>query len=277
MFVQILNLYLVAIVCAAFASLAVSWRGIHIVSRNKSLQVLCIAQGAISGALLALLLKDIWEIEGNFELVLLGISSSFICGIAIGYFVENLGKSFVAEKPHLLFCVFILLIVANNLISSIFPQLETHMSQMFFGDLATLSDSEALVAIFIFAPLSFIGFRRRYLDTDLSFSTVVLNNVKNNTSLFDIALITYSVQSFGFLFTLGMILIPTTLARVRFVAGLNRHYFVTAVGASVGTLIGFVLSLISGNLPTVPMILLTACLTTLVFSRFFPNIQGFKK
>lgn len=254
MFYQSLSIYILAIFCAAFASVTLSWRGIHIVSRNKSLQILCIAQGAISGSLLALLLNDFWMLEGHFELILLGICSSLICGITIGYFVENLGKTTVSEKPHLLFCVFILLMAGNSLISAIFPQLETHMSQMFFGDLATLSDLEALIAVMVFAPLSFLGYRRRFQDTNLSFSIIVLSNVRSRSSLFDVALITYSVQTFGFLFVLGMILIPTTLARIRFVASLGRHYLVTAIGALSGTVIGFVLSLGSGSLPTVPTI-----------------------
>ena len=148
MFFQVLSIYIFTIFCSALAGVALSWRGIHIVARKNSLQVLCVAQGAISGGLLALILKSIYSLNGDIELFFLGVICSFIGGLGVGIFVEKTCKNDVAEKPNILLSYFVLLLAINALLSAIFPQIETHMSQMFFGDLATVSDSMAIFGAF---------------------------------------------------------------------------------------------------------------------------------
>lgn len=264
MLYQMVSIFVLAIVCSLISSIALSWRGIHIVSRQKSLQILCIAQGALAGGLLAILLNSLFAAEGELSLLGLGVVCSFLAGFFVGALVENLNKTDISEKPNLLLSLFVFLLALNALLSAIFPQVETHMSQMFFGDLSTVSDTSAVFAFCVFTFLTYTGFKKRFADANRSFSIVVLDKKFTRDWIVDTAIITFSVQTFGFLFSLGMIMIPTTMARLKLVPGMTRHYIVVAIGAVSGTFLGFITSLANGHLPTVPTILLATFFTTLI-------------
>ena len=264
-FFQYLSIYFLAICCSCVAGIALAWKGQHIATRGKNLQIFCVAQGALTGSLIAVLFSHYHDFQDDGVMALSGVFFSLLCGIFVGVIVETINRDKV-EKSNILVGIFVLIMAFNAYITAIIPELETHMSQIFFGDLVTISHQMALSAATFFSFLIVREWKSRFLEVNMSFEIAILRRKQDRGFILDSTVIALSVQAFGFLYTLGMIILPTTAARICFVPGMHRHYIVIAIGSFIGGLVGFSISLIDGRLPTVPSILFMSTLATLGIS-----------
>lgn len=155
------------------------------------------------------------------------------------------------------------LLAAGYLVSALFPGLENHVAQRYFGDLATLSEREVNITIAtgLFAFVLILGMHRTF--TRESFDSAILGDVeglqkaKISPWLFktvNLVIISYSVQFLGFLFTAACLFLPTVIALMMKIKGLQSHLLVTSVLVVIGSSAGFLLSLADSRLPTVPTI-----------------------
>ena len=132
------------------------------------------------------------------------------------------------------------------------------MAQIYFGDLATISNGSAAFMSLIAVLGSFWFLGKRSVIGDESFNLALFGKSahKIRRSGFEgitLLLLTLSVQFFGLLFTLSLFFLPTAITSE---SSKNRtsHQRISASIALLGTLLGFIFSLRFGFLPTVPLI-----------------------
>jgi hypothetical protein len=150
-------------------------------------------------------------------------------------------------------------------VSALFPALENHMTQVYFGDLATLTTFDAKLTLGISgiaclaSVLLWKGLARQSFEL-ATFGEGFLNRVAlRERALFSLGALTlvcFSVQLVGFLFTVAALFLPTTLLTFLGRGGLRLHLGLCALLAGAGALSGFLLSLHYTRLPTVPSIVL---------------------
>jgi ABC-type Mn2+/Zn2+ transport system permease subunit len=151
------------------------------------------------------------------------------------------------------------------LVSALFPALENHMTQIYFGDLATLTNFDAkltlsiglaavLVSVLFWKALARQSFELATFGE--GFLTRVARRERALFSLGALVLVCFSVQLVGFLFTVTALFLPTTLLTFLGRGGLRLHLSLSAALGGVGALAGFLASLQYTRLPTVPSIVL---------------------
>lgn len=258
---ELILIFMWPVVAALFASLAFSWLGVNVVAEDRSLKVLCIAQGASQGALIYLLVAHLmhFHVDGGLMTKYVGLLFSLFFGWATGLIVDNVSQR-VHEKSSVILSIFLVLLSFNHLFSSAFPALENHMSQMFFGDLATMMNHEAYVLCAAFILLSFWLWGKRRINLNRSFELTVLGEQRASGGLLVSLMVAIGVQFLGFLFTAALIVVPTVLVRMASPSGLNQHYALVALVSCTGALAGFLISILNSHIPTVPMIVLLVCL-----------------
>lgn len=148
------------------------------------------------------------------------------------------------------------------------------MAQKYFGDLATLSKTETFLGIVLgVVLLILLGFLSRSF-TSQSFARSIEGHGSPRSwlglTLFDVVTLfslCFCVQTVGYLFAIACVFIPTALASRSLTAGLYRHLWFCALVAAVAPASGFIISLSSSKLPTVPTIIVTLLLLSWMTAR----------
>ena len=151
-----------------------------------------------------------------------------------------------------------MLLSTCSIMTALIPSLENHLTQRFFGDLATVLNLEAQIG-FGFSSLAMLVLLLRWRKiTEESFALTVLHLKTarwNGFFVLEVLSISFSVMIFGLLFTLGALFLGTGFAKLSGVKGIAPHTLY-AVGLSVlGIGLGFLLSLSVPHLPTAPTLL----------------------
>lgn len=267
----LLSIYATAIVAATVLGAALASLGTQLAARDRAMQTMCISQGAMLGVLLGLGI-----FSHNVESSAISTGVPFILGLALAAVTSSVSEKLAASagssnNTHFT-ALFAVLLACGYLISALFPLLESHMSQKYFGDLATLSRSESIAAMFvglILLPSSL--FFQRTLTKD-SFAIAILGTPQSKTqsglvfAIGTLFVICFCIQTVGFLFTVSCLFIPTSILSFSSKAGLRRHIVGCALIGGCSTLMGFILSLLFSHLPTVPTIIATMTLTAALFS-----------
>ena len=235
--------------------------GIQLAARDKTIQSLCISQGSVFGVLLGIGLASFFH--DSFAQGLPFVCS--ICGAGLLFLMsERVTQSLGPHKTTALVVIYVFLLALGHLVAALFPGVELHLSQKFFGDLATVSDRDAQLSIVgaICSSPIFWYFHRAF--TRDSFEIAILNAMPKWNAprvvflLFEFFAIAYSVMIFGFLFTVACLFRSTTfVARARNSVGWIRHYFASSLLTLSACAVGFGLSLLSSNIPTVPAIVVS--------------------
>lgn len=244
--------------------------GIQLASRDKSVQSLVMSQGAMFGVLLGIAFVHPFG-EGHFHDLFPFVSS--ILGTAFFFFIaDRVSEKFGSNRTPALLVIYPFLISAGYLLSALVPQVELHVTQKFFGDLATLSDLQSQIALVgsSLGVVLFVIFASRF--TRMSFEMSVFGFApKGSLALFFLLLeffiISYSVLCFGFLYTVACLYTGTT---VMFFAnrkgGLRRHFILSSLLTVVGCALGFLCSLYNTRVPTVPAIVFATVLLGMMLS-----------
>ncbi len=255
---DLIYIYRYAIIAGVTVAPTLALLGCQIAARDKAVQALCISQGAMFGAVVGLFVGHFFEMKGlSIPIVFISATISFVLG-------EILTSKKLASRNTLLTALFGALLALGYLFSACFPGVENHMTQVFFGDLATLSNTESFLAIGLGLAAILALTRSSQTHTRASFLDAVFGQGSysrqrrwDGFSVLSLAVIAISVQLVGFLFTITMLFIPTSLALIAGNAGLRAHLVLSAVTASLAAGVGFHLSLHYTKLPTVPIIVVS--------------------
>jgi ABC-type Mn2+/Zn2+ transport system permease subunit len=259
--VELFRLYEWAILGGVSAAMALGLLGAWLAARDRAMQTLCLGQGATLGVLVGLGLLPMTGAEGEpghfFPFM-----TAVLFSAATYWLSEQMIRGRSASKNTFYSFLFATLLALAYLVSALFPALESHMAQVFFGDLATLSNHDALKTL----ALSVVGmgvllYRWRAFSNQ-AFESAIFGvgrqeRARKGRNLFrgiSFVAICFSVQYLGFLFTMACLFVPTSVVSFLGGLGLRRHLFLSSALATLATFAGFVVSLSATRLPTVPTI-----------------------
>lgn len=253
--IELLQLYALTIVAGIVLAPALAALGCQLAARDRSVQTLCVAQGATLGVLLGIGLlhySAVEEVTVHYSTLLSGFLVASLCFFA----ADRLVKGRLSSRNSYFTALFVSLLAASSLIAAVFPALESHLAQVFFGDLATLTDRDSAITLAVaIISCSVLLWQWNHM-TDDSFTLMILGVPCSERyfNLLSLLLLCFSVQFVGFLFTAAALFLPTTLLSFRRDVRLRQHLIFCMVGAGTSVLLGFSLSLVYTHLPTVPTI-----------------------
>jgi ABC-type Mn2+/Zn2+ transport system permease subunit len=268
---EFVSLYRWTIPAGAVFGAALAVLGCQIAARERVVQTFCVSQGAIVGVLVALgLAAGTGHSDPEFHIGPFVVAVMVAASVFVGS--EVLAKQGAASNSTVFASIFTLLLAASYLLSVVFPALERHMANVFFGDLATLTDFDSKVTlvlggvclaglIWFWKPVSNQSFEMAIYG-----ETTIGNGHAQRDRLFlaiTLVVVCYAVQFIGFLFTMTMLFLPTTILTGMAQQGLRLHLSLSGAVAFISVIVGFLLSLSFPALPTVPMVTLVAALSAL--------------
>lgn len=262
---------------AGFAAGTLSLFGCQLMARNQTLHILVLSQWiqCLHLGLYPLVLILGWNLGAQlFALSAAIITITLPISFIFFYWLRRKGRHL---GNHDLLMLYVILLSLAYFLIRLLPGLEAHNTQYFWGDLAFASTSESLVSlIFALVGAPFIIFFKSSL-TRFAFDTRILekNASPKDTSLelvFYGILIVFStlcIQTFGLLFTLGMLIIPSALFQrlhiIYSMQGLLIGCFAVSILASWT---GFLLSLKFSSLATTPTVIFTLISFILILKPF---------
>jgi ABC-type Mn2+/Zn2+ transport system permease subunit len=285
---ELVALYRWTIPAGAVFGAALALLGCQIAARERVVQTFCVSQGVIVGVLIALgASAGAGHSDPEFHLGPFAAAMLVSFGVFVGS--ELLAKLGGASNSTVFASIFTFLLAASYLLSVVFPALERHMANVFFGDLATLTefDSKITLALGVVCLAGLVRFWRPVSNQSFEvaiFGEGTVNGIRAwRDRLFlavTVVVVCHAVQFIGFLFTMTMLFLPTTILTGMAQQGLRMHLFLSGAVAFISVIVGFLLSLSFTALPTVPMVTLVAALSALVIvaiSRLLPRASSLSK
>jgi len=264
-----LSLYAWTIAGGTALGCALAIAGCHLATRGRTLQALCVSQGAELGALasvLWVLLQGEHLEDASAWMSLIGaIGGAALCGML----AKQSNKVRASSRTSFIFTLWLLLLSATHLSVALHPLLESHLSRVFLGDLATVSNQEALFA-FIFALGILIYFSAaQSAILRRSFDAAVLMRKEMRDSwqeeLVFLLLAAFSTWSMGFLFTCACLFIPTSILGAFAMTNALKHVLYCALIPLIAVPPAIAISLGEGNIPTVPAVAVLMMFLTVMF------------
>ena len=257
--VELFWIYVWTIIAGTLAAAVLALWGSHVSARDQSVQVTCIGQGAMLGVLVGIVLAAQLGGQGVDSIV------PTLLGLGFGGGIAALGNWIVkGESPSqstIFISVFGLLLALNSLTGSLFPGLERHLAQVFFGDLATLTEEHARIfaagSLFLLV-LNLVFWKsliRRSFDLSTFGQSLTMVKVPVLVAeVFNFVFLCLAVQYLGFLFTLCALFLPTTFANFLSPRSLKEYLSIILLTAFLSVPAGFLISLTFTHLPTVPTV-----------------------
>jgi ABC-type Mn2+/Zn2+ transport system permease subunit len=261
---ELLMIYWISIVASTLLGCGLSLLGAQLAARDRAMQTMCVGQGAMMGVLMGIGLNQIFsEIAASETLVSFALAGfvSAATYLASEHFVA--GR---ASSNTYFAALFATLLAGGYLVSAMFPAIENHMAQKYFGDLAIMSTSFAWTAAALGASTSLVlGIFTATVTRD-SFAIAILGHRKTPSgwlfSIGTLVVLCVSVQIVGFLFTVACLFLPTSILSFGRNHGYERHLLKCGLVSSLGCCLGFIATLWFTKLPTVPTIVASmACLS----------------
>ena len=271
----LLSIYAWTIAASTILGSALALLGVQLAARDRAMQTMCIGQGAMLGVLVGI--GFFLGFEATPTLSGTGPVALAFTASALTYIVsERIASRHGASTNTHFTSLFSALLAGGYLISALFPALENHMAQRYFGDLATISRSESIAALLMgLLILTALCWFHRSITRD-SFAVAILGSKASATptgfvfSLGTLLSICFCVQIVGFLFTVACLFLPTSILSFRRNAGLKGHLVTCVLTAGLASLSGFTASLWFTHLPTVP----TIVVLMVVFAILIKNLAG---
>jgi zinc/manganese transport system permease protein/iron/zinc/copper transport system permease protein len=255
-FFELLQIYSWSIPASVVIACSLALIGGQWVARERSAQIFVLGQGASLGIILGLVLNIALDLDWHFL--------NLVCGFALGFLTLLLSELWISKRSgrtHVYLTLFAFFLALTYLITSLTPALETHMAAAYFGDLAVMSVHGAQISLLtgIIFVIFALKFWRRLSGISFQLMNQSLIHQSKVDFIFSVStlfLTTLAIQNMGYLFTIGAVFIPTTFASQNS-SGLKAYSWKLILISVLGTGVGFSLSLLSTNLPTVPCILLS--------------------
>ncbi|KHD89093.1 MAG: zinc ABC transporter ATPase [Bdellovibrio sp. ArHS] len=254
-FLDLLKIYQWALPASVVMATVLALIGGQWTARAKSTQIFVLGQGSSLGIVLGFVLNLILGTDFHSLNLILGLCLGWITLLISDFWIESR-----ADRNHIYLTLFVFFLSLTYLITSITPALESHMAAAYFGDIAVMSDKAAQMSLVAGAAFGAFLFWRWQELSMISFQLVNHSFIHRNhrNKIFDIGtliLTTVAVQSMGYLYTMGSLFIATSFASLRS-KNLQSYTTKVVVIASLGSVLGFAVSLASTELPTVPCILI---------------------
>lgn len=262
-FLELLDIYKFAIAASAVMAAALAMIGAHWTARGKATQIFVLGQGSSLGIVLGLALNVLMDVDLHG----LNLAMGFVLGGATLFLSERfLSKR--ADRSFAYLTMFICFMSLTYIITSLTPALESHMAASYFGDIAVMSNTAAFLnlALGAFAFVLLIKYWKSLTRTSFEIANQSLIHRSWQGWFFDlstIALTTVAVQNLGYLFTTGSLFVATTFASSR-AKGVAQYRNRLCLVATVGSVIGFLISLISTEIPTAPAMIVAQVITGLI-------------
>jgi ABC-type Mn2+/Zn2+ transport system permease subunit len=268
---QILSLFGFSILAAATLATSLASVGLHLGTRNQWFHGWITAQSALLGVVIGLSIShDTTHAHTEMQWLPTLCSLAFA---AIAYFLSThyIRKTKPSNQGRSI-AIYLLLISATYFVDSFFLQTDSHVQNLYIGDIVTLSKTEGYFGLLI-AIVSLSGTFAFYRNlTKHSFElSVGIRHHSKSTYLANITFIVSSliclswcVQYMGYLFTLFYLIAPTSLLSLDSSLRLKGHLLALVVFSALGSMLGFLASLVISNVPTTPsMTLFTFALITI--------------
>lgn len=261
--------YKLSFLVAALSGGSLSIIGKHFLSRGNILEIFLLSQLAIIGNLLSRLLFH------HEELGIQSLVSSYIL-FGVGKYTLHRLKLLSFEKGPFMVGGYLFLLSLQYLIIGYFPQLDSHMSIGFFGNMVTASKNENMASILTFSFFIFVYFLGRRKISKRTIEINILNS--KDSSKFDLLLFTLplisSLYSLGFLYTMSFLLLPSLLIGKIFDSEKKANYFLVLT-ASLSSILGLTLSISFERLSTssLQIALLFISLTAISFFIHLTNLK----
>lgn len=254
-FWELLEIYKWSLPASVLTAGILALIGAQWTARGQSAQIFVLSQGSSLGVVLGL----VFNIVLNTDLHALNLVIGFSLGWLTLLFSNHLtqGRS---ERNHIYLTLFVLFLALTYLLTSLTPSLESHMAAAYFGDLAVMSDLAAKIVGFIsLGALIFVLRNWKILSlSSFQLSNSSLIHAKSKGRVFEtltLVVTAAAVQNMGYLFTIGCLFIGTSFA-AHSSANLRSYTQKILFISLVGSFCGFLISLLSTNLPTVPCVIL---------------------
>ncbi len=269
---EMISIFKWTIFASMISASVLAFIGVQLSSKAKSVQVLSMSQGAILGVLIGMaasgsILHEGSELETHFLPLLFSSLMAFLVSVLC----ESITRRVSSSKNTYYVAMFSFLMAFSYLVSSMFPALESHMTQVFFGDLATLTNFDAKITI-VFSSLSLVVFfvLRKFIIND-SFEAAIYGLEKNfivsrskllefYVSVLSTVFICFSIQFLGLLFTLSCLFIPTSIFAYNNRGSVRSHLLKCLLASSLSAACGLLFSLYYSSLSTVPCIVMAIVL-----------------
>ncbi|QDK39096.1 metal ABC transporter permease [Bdellovibrio sp. NC01] len=254
-FLELLQIYKWSLPSSIVMAAALALVGAQWTAREKSAQVFVLGQGSSLGIVLGLVANILMGTDFHWLSLLFGLTLGWLTLVISDFAIEK--KS---DRNHIYLTLFVFFLALTYLMTAITPSLESHMAAAYFGDLAVMSDATgqlALVAAALFTGFVLTYWRQlTHISFELVNQSLIHRSWKNR--IFDVGtllLTTLAIQGMGYLFTIGSLFISTSFASNK-ARNLKRYTVGVFLISTLGCFLGFCLSLLSTNLPTVPCVLI---------------------
>ncbi|WP_373998267.1 metal ABC transporter permease [Bdellovibrio bacteriovorus] len=262
-FLDLLKIYQWALPASVVMAVVLALIGGQWTARAKSTQIFVLGQGSSLGIVLGFVLNLFLGTDFHGLNLVLGLSLGWLTLLLSDFWIESR-----SDRNHVYLTLFVFFLSLTYLITSITPSLESHMAAAYFGDIAVMSNLGAqmsLVAALAFGVFLLWSWKElSMISFQLLNQSFIHRSGKN--LVFDVGtllLTTMAIQSMGYLYTMGSLFIATSFASSRS-RNLNSYTVKILLIASLGSLLGFSISLLSTELPTVPCILIGQMLVGLL-------------
>ena len=258
---DLLLMYWPAIASATLTGAALACLGAFLLTRQVAVQTLAVGQGASLGLLIGLVVVSFGvvhddHLEHTIWPLFLGVA-----GGALTSFCSTWAARRAASKAGVFVAIFALLWALGQLLTGFFPAVASHASSLYFGDIVTLGQSEALLFIALSTlALSYFGLQWRALS-DRAFLLALQDEAPPPRGggewmffLVSIALLCLSIELLGLLFTLASLFLPSMVLSRGGAPGVGKHLAFSTLGGGLAALAGFVVSLAEPRLLTSPSI-----------------------
>ena len=236
--------YKLSFFVAGLSGLTLSIIGKHFLSRGNILEIFLLSQFAIIGNLFS---KLFFHHHGT-EFFSLLFSYIFF---GIGKFMLHQFKLSNHEKGSYMVGGYLLLLSIQYLIIGYFPQLDSHMSIGFFGNMVTASMNENITSIITFSIFIIIYIFNRKKINKRTIEINILNskdNSKIDLFLFTLPLIS-SLYGLGFLYTMSFLLLPVLLVGKDFSTEKKATLSIVLISV-ISSVLGLALSILFERLST---------------------------
>ena len=269
-----LSSYFLHFLACSFAAAALAAAGAHLATRQRTLQSLCLAQGAELGALASVLVVQFTHASFAEAQTWWSLTGGLVGAHLMGELATRLEGARTSSRTPRLFSIWIILVASTHLAVASHPALESHLTRVFLGDLATLLDSEALVlALLGILSLSVLLLARKAIGRR-TFDSSALGLTHHRAAPLELVpfvlLPAVSTWAAGFLFTCACLFVPTSFLKREGDSSFKSVLMCAGVAFLCGP-IGLFASLRSESLPTVPTIvgcLTAACVGIGIFRSF---------
>lgn len=263
-FWELLQIYRWSLPASVLMAGVLALIGAQWTAREKSAQIFVLGQGSSLGIVLGLAINLLLGTDYHGLSLAIGLSLGWLTLLISDLLIETR-----ADRNHIYLTLFVFFLSLTYLLTALTPALESHMASSYFGDIAVMSDFGAQACLFL--GLLFGGFllwQWRSLSA-VSFQLVNHSFIHRNpyNRLFDLGtllLTTMAIQSMGYLYTMGSLFIATSFAAQRS-ENLKSYTKKLLWIAFLGSFLGFSVSLLSTNLPTVPCVLIGQMLVGFLF------------